>query len=1220
MLIKFENKSNRVKGLAFHPKRPWILTSLHNGTIQLWDYRMETLIDKFEEHDGPVRGVHFHKTQPLFVSGGDDYKIKVWNYQTRRCWFTLLGHLDYIRTVMFHHEYPWILSASDDQTIRIWNWQSRQCLTVLTGHNHYVMCARFHPSQDLVLSASLDQTIRVWDTSGLRKKNVSIMYEAKKEDNVNDLFGQNDVTVAHVLEGHNRGVNWASFHPKMPMIVSGADDREVKLWRMNEVKAYEVDSMRGHLNNVSCVIFHPKKELIVSNSEDKSIRVWDMNKAFSPQVFYRESDRYWILDAHAKTNLLAAGHDSGMLLFKLARERPPYDANKKELFYYKEDFVRRFDYKTGKDVPLLSTRRPLNTARSLVYNTSNRSQHCILLTSEENNSSYYELFVLNRSSKMTEDHQTFKGTGRSAVFVSRNRFAVLDRSRKVWLKDLKNETKRQISVGNAQIYQMFPGGVGRLLLRTFDGMVLFDIQVSKVQAKLPILSRHPVKYVFWSSGHKYCAMLSKANIWITNAQLEEQCFINETSRVKSGAWDPSGVFVYTTATHIKYLLPGGDSGILRTLDEPIYLTAVDGKTLWYLDREGQCLSMPVDATEYQFKVALLKRKHKEVLRIMKSGKLVGKSIISYLRNKGYPEVALHFVQDKDVKFNLALECGNIKVALECAQELDNKDYWHKLGVEALRQGNHQVVEAAYQKTMDFERLSFLYLITGNLDKLKKMLQISELRGDMMGRFHNSLYLGDVESRVKVLRDCGQTKLAYLTAASHGLEELTNELVELLGDDVPDVQSYLNGSLLQVPTPILKEQNWPLLDIRDGYWDNPPNDDDSEPEPESEEDMYDDDEEGEKKINSVDDLFGDIAPEENKAPAVPAGDQWGGGDLLGDLGLELPEDDLGADLSGLTLDAFAMPSNGKSTEATWGDNSALVADLIAAGEFDLATHKLNSTIGVVNFGPFAKYFLSIHNSVRLVAPTVFGPSSLLSYVEREGNLPRHALTHIQCIELLKVGMKAVTDGNLKGALESFKQLLLMIPLITVGKRSEETKLAEMVQVARRYITALRVELARREETDPKKQCALAAYFTRCNLQPLHVILGLKIAIKAAFGLQNFKMASEFCRRILELCQSSNKAELQAVVNPQQIRGVLKHCEAKNSDAVPLDYKDGIHFDLCCQSLTPVWKGDASTSCPYCKSVYKTQFDLTLCSTCGVSRVGREASGLSVYQEPRGGSAF
>ena len=33
-----------------------------------------------------------------------------------------------------------------------------------------------------------------------------------------------------------RGVNWASFHPSMPLIISGADDRQIKLWRMNDSK------------------------------------------------------------------------------------------------------------------------------------------------------------------------------------------------------------------------------------------------------------------------------------------------------------------------------------------------------------------------------------------------------------------------------------------------------------------------------------------------------------------------------------------------------------------------------------------------------------------------------------------------------------------------------------------------------------------------------------------------------------------------------------------------------------------------------------------------------------------------------------------------------------------------------------------------------------------------------------------------------------------------
>lgn len=53
-LIKFENKSERVKGLAFHPKRPWILASLHSGAVQLWDYRMQVGTGK-QQSDVVVR-------------------------------------------------------------------------------------------------------------------------------------------------------------------------------------------------------------------------------------------------------------------------------------------------------------------------------------------------------------------------------------------------------------------------------------------------------------------------------------------------------------------------------------------------------------------------------------------------------------------------------------------------------------------------------------------------------------------------------------------------------------------------------------------------------------------------------------------------------------------------------------------------------------------------------------------------------------------------------------------------------------------------------------------------------------------------------------------------------------------------------------------------------------------------------------------------------------
>jgi coatomer protein complex subunit alpha (xenin) len=116
----------------------------------------------------------------------------------------------------------------------------------------------------------------------------------------------------------------------------------------------------------------------------------------------------------------------------------------------------------------------------------------------------------------------------------------------------------------------------------------------------------------------------------------------------------------------------------------------------------------------------------KVLNMVKNAKLIGQSIISYLQKKGMPEVALHFVKDEKTRFSLALECSNIEIALESARALDDKACWEKLADAALMLGNHQVVEMCYQRTKNFDKLGFLYLITGNTEKLKKMMKIAEV--------------------------------------------------------------------------------------------------------------------------------------------------------------------------------------------------------------------------------------------------------------------------------------------------------------------------------------------------------------------------------------------------------------------------------------------------------------------------------------------------------------
>jgi coatomer protein complex subunit alpha (xenin) len=416
----------------------------------------------------------------------------------------------------------------------------------------------------------------------------------------NDLFGNTDAIVKYVLEGHDRGVNWAAFHPTSPLIVSGADDRQVKLWRMNgmeclwwcwcwwwcwwwwwlmmmmppllphaDTKAWEVDTFRGHFNNVSCALFHPRLELILSNSEDKSIRVWDIAKRSGVQTFQREHDRFWILTAHPEVNLFAAGHDTGLIVFKLERERPAHVAHRNtSLYYVKDRYLRYYDFESSRDVPVLSIRRATNAnVRTIAYSAQDR---CVLLCSD-GDGGHYELYVIPRDSKRTAGAgggsssnggggassagdgdasiDSKRGLGSSAVFVGRKRFAVL-KGNEIVVKNLKNEEVKRCAPPSA-VDRLFTGPTGTLLLRSDDRITLYDIQQRRALAEL---QTPPIKFVAWSNDKTpLVALVGKDTLIIATRRLEQLCAVHETMRIKSGVWDDSGVFIYTTLNHLKYV-------------------------------------------------------------------------------------------------------------------------------------------------------------------------------------------------------------------------------------------------------------------------------------------------------------------------------------------------------------------------------------------------------------------------------------------------------------------------------------------------------------------------------------------------------------------------------------------------------------------------------------------------------------------------------------------
>lgn len=127
------------------------------------------------------------------------------------------------------------------------------------------------------------------------------------------------------------------------------------------------------------------------------------------------------------------GHDNGLIVFKLERERPAFAVHGDMLYYIRDKYVRSYDINTGSDIGLLSVRKfgsPYVPPRTLSYNPAERA---VVVTISSDNG-LFELTPLPKDVVgEVKDSSTDgkRGGGQSAIFVARNRLAVLNKAGQV---------------------------------------------------------------------------------------------------------------------------------------------------------------------------------------------------------------------------------------------------------------------------------------------------------------------------------------------------------------------------------------------------------------------------------------------------------------------------------------------------------------------------------------------------------------------------------------------------------------------------------------------------------------------------------------------------------------------------------------------------------------------------------------------------------------------
>jgi len=828
MHIKFETSSStQVRGLAFHPRRCWVLASYSDGILKLWDYTTNSLVEEFRGHRGPIRGLHFHPQQSIFASGGDDCKVKVWNSETRKLSFTLTGHEDYIRSIHFHAQHPWLVSSSDDCTAKIWNWQSRCLVATVTGHAHWVTSATPHPTLDLLLTTSVDNTVRVWDYSSLRARTCSAG-AGQEETVVHHLFGVLDVVSKHVWELFSAQVKLALFHPSRPLVCV-ADGRVFRLFHLES--GWEVMTMLGHGGDISGAEWvsgpEPWMNCLVSVGGDKTVRTWDCDSGLcvSTEIHSRKIHS---LVKHPTKLLLASlqdkdnSQDNSFIVFKLWKQRPSMTVFGHHVYFTQAGTLVHYNCDREKETVLVKIPGTRNSrVNSISYNSS---QHSVIVNSSIRNTKHtYQLFV------MVEGGQNVKpkiksSPGRSAVWASTNRFACLGQENALVIKNLDNQNvnfggfavgfllKKTEVIPNKtpNCDTIFPGFAnGHVLLWDSNTKSLTEYDTLKRRRIASLSVQAMCKQVYWTTNGTMLAVISKHDILLCNSKLKCVSRYKSRLKIKSGAWcNASGVFLYTTPSQLRYIMASGHEGLIKTLPDLLYLALVGEQSVIGFTRDGKLTKIDVNTEEYRFRAAVIDGKEDEVLTRANSGKIIGQSQLQFLRDAGHPKIALHFIQDPKTRFCLSMESCDLSSALEAADNLQDKICWNRLADLSLLSGNIKIAETCYQRSRSYSKLAFLYTITGQMEKLKRLVKVMGVVGDGSGQYQAALVLGDVKARVALLEKAGLGGLASLTAEVHGLKE---------------TQAGINENLLLACEPRLLEPSPPIVCMLDNW---PTNDEES----------------------------------------------------------------------------------------------------------------------------------------------------------------------------------------------------------------------------------------------------------------------------------------------------------------------------------------------------------------------------------------------------------
>jgi coatomer subunit beta' len=120
----------------------------------------------------------------------------------------------------------------------------------------------------------------------------------------------------------------------------------VKIWDYQNKNC--VQTLEGHNQNVNFAAFHPNLPIILSGSEDGTVRLWNSDTYRLENTLNYGLERSWCMACQKNGNNVALGYDEGAVVIKLGREEPAVSMDLSgKIIWAKHSEIQTANIKTG---------------------------------------------------------------------------------------------------------------------------------------------------------------------------------------------------------------------------------------------------------------------------------------------------------------------------------------------------------------------------------------------------------------------------------------------------------------------------------------------------------------------------------------------------------------------------------------------------------------------------------------------------------------------------------------------------------------------------------------------------------------------------------------------------------------------------------------------------------------------------------------------------------